>query len=77
MGLWVNGTPITPPNGDTSRVLLGVDLQKMKAPQQMLGVAVVREVLALDNGFQTSSTTIMLIPKNSWKSSASIDPELT
>ncbi len=49
MGLWVDGIPIVPPNGGASRALLGVDLQKMKAPQQMLWVAVVREVLALDD----------------------------
>ncbi len=49
MGLWVDGTPIGHPNSGAYRALLGVYLQKMKAPQQMLWAAVVGEVLALDN----------------------------
>ncbi len=49
VGHWVDGTSIVPANGDTSRALLGVDLQKIKAPRQLLGATVVGEVLTLED----------------------------
>ncbi len=43
----------------------------------MLGAAVIREVIALDNELQRSLTTLTLVPKNSRKSCASVNPEPT
>jgi hypothetical protein len=49
VGPWVDGTSLGSANVEASQALLGVYLQKMKVPQQMLGPAVVEEESVLND----------------------------